>query len=201
MFTLLRGLWDYFFRKKDYYVVILGLDNAGKTTLLEKTKSLFIRNYNGISMEKITTTVGLNVARIHMSSAQMIFWDLGGQEDLQTLWDKYYSECHGVIYVIDSCDPENLAISAQTFRKVILHPDLYGVPLLILANKQDRFDSLPLTEVEAAFDTSVHSIGDRDCRIQRVSALKGEGVSEGIEWLSRRVQDNASRIDRNKDNT
>ena len=75
MFTLLRGLWDYFFRKDEYYIVILGLDNAGKTvspvrnfpgvyrilqTLLEKTKNLFIRNYNGIPMDKITSTVGLN---------------------------------------------------------------------------------------------------------------------------------------------
>ena len=84
MFTLLRGLWDYLFRKEEYYIVILGLDNAGKTvrqriyiivqksvesdnclaggsqTLLEKTKNLFIRSYNGIPMDKITTTVGLN---------------------------------------------------------------------------------------------------------------------------------------------
>lgn len=82
MFTLLRGLWNYFFKKEEYYIVILGLDNAGKTvwaakqathesrylcklyafwqTLLEKTKNLFIRNYNGVSMEKITSTVGLN---------------------------------------------------------------------------------------------------------------------------------------------
>ena len=57
--------------------------------------------------------------------------------------------------------------------KVILHPDLEGAPLLILANKQDRPDSLPLTEVESAFNTSAESIGDRDCKIQRVSALKG----------------------------
>lgn len=77
------------------------------------------------------------VARIDMRSARLVFWDLGGQEDLQSLWDKvppplslslswpqwmmsllqYYSECQGVIYVIDSCDPENLAISAQTFSE------------------------------------------------------------------------------------
>ena len=90
--------------------------------------------------------------------------------------------------MVDSSDPDNLAISAQTFKKVILHPDLENVPLLILANKQDRMDALPLTEVESVFDTSVESIGDRDCRIQRVSALKGEGVRGGIDWLSQRVQ-------------
>ncbi|XP_064404739.1 ADP-ribosylation factor-related protein 1-like [Halichondria panicea] len=188
MFTLLRGLWKYFFRKDEYYVLILGLDNAGKTTFLEQTKSLFINNYDGMPLNKITSTVGLNVARIEQGSTRLIFWDLGGQEDLQSLWDKYYAECQGVIYVVDSSDPENLAMSSQTFRKVILHPDLEGAPLLILANKQDRQDALPLTEVESAFNTGVESIGDRDCKIQRVSALKGEGVTEGIEWLTQRVQ-------------
>lgn len=152
-------------------------------------------------LEKITSTVGLNVARVELGPARLIFWDLGGQEDLQSLWDKYYSECHGVVYVVDSCDPESLAISAQTYKKVILHPDLEGAPLLVLANKQDRPDALPLTEIEAAFDTSVESIGDRDCRIQRVSALKGEGVREGIEWLSQRVQNNPSRQLKGRDDT
>lgn len=193
MFTLLQGLWKYFFRKEEYYVVILGLDNAGKTTLLEKTKRMYISNYTGMPLDKIRSTVGLNVARIEIASVRMILWDLGGQEDLQNLWDKYYSECHGVIYVVDSCDSENLAISSETFRKVILHPDLKGAPLLILANKQDRSDALPLTEVEGAFNTGVESIGDRDCKIQRVSALKGEGVMEGMEWLAQRVQQTPKR--------
>ena len=75
-----------------------------------------------------------SVARIDMRSVRLVFWDIGGQEDLQSLWDKacthnhsiaimiicylqYYSEAHGVIYVIDSCDPENLTISAQTFSE------------------------------------------------------------------------------------
>uniref|UniRef100_A0A1X7TXE8 Uncharacterized protein n=1 Tax=Amphimedon queenslandica TaxID=400682 RepID=A0A1X7TXE8_AMPQE len=60
---------------------------------------------------------------------------------------------------------------------VIHHADLDGAPLLILANKQDREDALKLTEVESAFDTSVESIGNRDCRIQRVSALRGYVIS------------------------
>ena len=72
MFSLLKGLWEYFFRKDEYFVVILGLDNAGKTvspncpknyfsqTFLETTKRQFVNNYHGIPLEKITSTVGLN---------------------------------------------------------------------------------------------------------------------------------------------
>lgn len=151
-------------------------------TFLEQTKSLFIHNYDGMPLNKITSTVGLNgvyyvplndsylynlsiiqcvvsidlVARVEQGSIRLIFWDLGGQEDLQSLWDKvnilavtqscmysiyvvndrvrsvwhlatqgithssllqYYAECQGVIYVVDSSDPENLAISSQTFSK------------------------------------------------------------------------------------
>ena len=188
MFSLLQGLWKYFFRKREYFVVIIGLDNAGKTTLLERIKDLFIRNYRGIPVEKITSTVGLNVGKVDIGSSQLILWDLGGQQDLQSLWDKYYAECHGVVYVIDSSDPDSLAISAQIFKSVIRHADLETAPLLVLANKQDRMDALPLTVVEAAFGSSEENVGNRDYRIQRVSALKGEGVREGIEWLTHRIE-------------
>ncbi|XP_003389585.1 PREDICTED: ADP-ribosylation factor-related protein 1-like [Amphimedon queenslandica] len=193
MFSLLKGLWEYFFRKDEYFVVILGLDNAGKTTFLETIKRRYISNYHGMPLEKISTTVGLNVGRIDVGVQRLVLWDLGGQQDLQTLWNEYYAECHGVVYMIDSCDRHALQISAETFNRVIHHADLDGAPLLILANKQDREDALPLTEVESAFDTSVESIGNRDCRIQRVSALRGEGVFEGIEWLAQRVKEKPNR--------
>ncbi|XP_011407152.1 PREDICTED: ADP-ribosylation factor-related protein 1-like [Amphimedon queenslandica] len=173
MFSLLKGLWEYFFRKDEYFVVILGLDNAGKTTFLETIKRRYISNYHGMPLEKISTTVGLNVGRIDVGAQRLVLWDLGGQQDLQTLWNEYYAECHGVVYMIDSCDRHALQISAETFSK--------------------KQDALPLTEVESAFDTSVESIGNRDCRIQRVSALRGEGVFEGIEWLAQRVKEKPNR--------
>eukprot|EP00731_Ephydatia_muelleri_P031153 Em0022g667a len=133
MFTLLQGLWKYFFRKREYFVVIIGLDNAGKTTLLERIKDLFIRNYRGIPVEKITSTVGLNVGKVDIGSSRLILWDLGGQQDLQSLWDKYYAECHGVVYVIDSSDPDSLAISAQIFTALYACEILYGDSLIGLA--------------------------------------------------------------------
>ncbi|XP_065911917.1 ADP-ribosylation factor-related protein 1-like [Dysidea avara] len=200
MFSLLRGLWDYFFRREEYYILIIGLHNAGKTTFLEQTKRLFISNYNGMPLEKITATVGLNIATVDIRSHRMILWDLGGQEDLQQLWDKYYGECHGVVYVVDSCDTENLITSKNVLIKAMKHQDLQEAPLLILANKQDRQDALPLTQLEATLDTNSATIGGRDCKIQRVSALQGEGVKEGIEWLFNRVNESSRRLPKLRDN-
>ena len=72
----------------------------------------------------------------------------GGQEELQSLWDKYYAECHAIIYVVDSVDVERIDESMAAFRKMISNEHLSGVPLLLLANKQDlpgrgRFREFP----------------------------------------------------------
>ncbi|XP_039720780.1 ADP-ribosylation factor-related protein 1 isoform X5 [Pteropus medius] len=137
MYTLLSGLYKYMFRKDEYCVLILGLDNAGKTTFLEQSKTRFNKNYKAMSFSKITTTVGLNIGTVDVGKARLMFWDLGGQEELQSLWDKYYAECHGVIYVIDSTDEERLSESKRAFEKMVTSEALGGVPILVLANKQD----------------------------------------------------------------
>ncbi|XP_040131520.1 ADP-ribosylation factor-related protein 1 isoform X3 [Ictidomys tridecemlineatus] len=171
MYTLLSGLYKYMFQKDEYCILILGLDNAGKTTFLEQSKTRFNKQYKGMSLSKITTTVGLNIGTVDVGKTRLMFWDLGGQEELQSLWDKgldvclqlsspssrkhpsrsspwgctcyltvapeYYAECHGVIYVIDSTDEERLSESKQAFEKVVASEALDGVPILVLANKQD----------------------------------------------------------------
>ncbi|XP_069907714.1 ADP-ribosylation factor-related protein 1 isoform X6 [Oryctolagus cuniculus] len=88
MYTLLSGLYKYMFQKDEYCILILGLDNAGKTTFLEQSKTRFSKNYKGMSLSKITTTVGLNIGTVDVGKARLMFWDLGGQEELQSLWDK-----------------------------------------------------------------------------------------------------------------
>ena len=65
------------------------------------------------------------------------FWDLGGQEELQALWDKYFAECHAIIYTVDSNDRERVEESKKSFDVMIKNENLKGVPLLLLANKQD----------------------------------------------------------------
>uniref|UniRef100_H2ZXT4 ARF related protein 1 n=1 Tax=Latimeria chalumnae TaxID=7897 RepID=H2ZXT4_LATCH len=119
MYTLLSGFYKYVFQRDEYCILILGLDNAGKTTFLEQTKTKFCKNYKGMNLSKITTTVGLNIGTIDVGKARLMFWDLGGQEELQSLWDKYYAESHGVIYVIDSIDEARISESKKAFNFTI----------------------------------------------------------------------------------
>ncbi|XP_051832755.1 ADP-ribosylation factor-related protein 1 isoform X3 [Antechinus flavipes] len=162
MYTLLSGLYKYMFRRDEYCILILGLDNAGKTTFLEQTKTRFNRNYKGMSLSKITTTVGLNIGTIDVGKARLMFWDLGGQEELQSLWDKYYAESHGVIYVIDSTDEERLSETKRAFEKMITSEALEGVPILVLANKQDVEVSRPSCDkrLRMGRESPGHGAGD-----------------------------------------
>lgn len=77
MYTLLSGLYRYVVQKDEFFVLILGLNEAGKTTLLEQTKTIFTKGYRGMSLSKITTTVGLNLGKIDVGSTRLSFWDLG----------------------------------------------------------------------------------------------------------------------------
>lgn len=173
MYTLLSGLYKYVFQKDEYCILILGLDNAGKTTFLEQSKTRFNKDYRGMSLSKITTTVGLNIGTVDVGKARLMFWDLGGQEELQSLWDKYYAECHGVIYVIDSTDEERLSESKQAFEKMVASEALDGVPILVLANKQDVEPCLSIPDIKTAFSDCISKIGRRDCLTQACSALTG----------------------------
>ncbi|XP_074603679.1 ADP-ribosylation factor related protein 1 [Brevipalpus obovatus] len=190
MFSLIYGFWKYLFRKDEFYVLILGLDNAGKTTFLEQTKIKFNRNYKGVNLDKITTTVGLNIGKIDYKNIVINFWDLGGQQELQSLWDKYYSESHGIIYVIDSADLERIEDSKSSFENVIQNEQLEGLPLLIVANKQDLPEALSLERIKSIFQSSEELIGKRDFNYLSASALKSEGIQDGIDWMTDRIKEN-----------
>ncbi|XP_044754896.1 ADP-ribosylation factor-related protein 1 [Coccinella septempunctata] len=183
MYSLIHGFYKYMVKKDEYCVLILGLDNAGKTTYLEAAKMKLTKNYSAINPLKITTTVGLNIGRIEVSGISLNFWDLGGQAELQSLWDKYYAESHAIIYIVDSSDRERIDESKETFDKVIASENLKGVPLLVLANKQDIPECMGVREVKPIFNKNAQLIGKRDCMVMPVSALTGEGVDDGIKWL------------------
>ncbi|XP_009435929.1 ADP-ribosylation factor-related protein 1 isoform X2 [Pan troglodytes] len=221
MYTLLSGLYKYMFQKDEYCILILGLDNAGKTTFLEQSKTRFNKNYKGMSLSKITTTVGLNIGTVDVGKARLMFWDLGGQEELQSLWDKYYAECHGVIYVIDSTDEERLAESKQAFggdqRGAVRCPRLgagqqagcgghlspEGQPCLrsVWPSCGDTQKCLSIPDIKTAFSDCTSKIGRRDCLTQACSALTGKGVREGIEWMVKCVVRNVHRPPRQRDIT
>lgn len=188
MFSLLYGLWEYLFHKGNYFILILGLDNSGKTTFLEHSKCNFNKNYKHIDLNRIASTVGLNVGKIETNGVILNFWDLGGQKELQLLWDKYFLEAHGIIWIVDSSDRDRLNESIEAFNNIIKNQLLDNLPLLFIINKKDIPTAMKPDEVIHAFRSSLEMIGDRRFLSIPTSALKGDGINESIGWIAEQVK-------------
>lgn len=180
-YHLVKGIYSTLTRKEEYSVLILGLDNAGKTTLLENIKQQF--GNKGLSPDKITPTVGQNVGHVKINNVLLKLWDLGGQESLRTLWDSYYNEAHAVIFVVDSTDKARLEECRNTLDKIITNEFIEGTPVLMLANKQDCEDRLEVEDIKQIFNKMAEKMSARDSRVLPISALNGTGVKDAAEWL------------------
>lgn len=192
MFSLLYGFWEYLFHKGSYFVLILGLDNSGKTTFLEHARCNFNKSYKHIDLNRIASTVGLNVGRIETSGVILNFWDLGGQRELQLLWDKYFLEAHALIWVVDSSDKARLDESVEAFTKIIKNELLKNLPLLFVINKQDIQTAMRPTEIINAYKSSLELIGERRFLSMPTSALKGNGINESISWVAEQLKRTAN---------
>ncbi|XP_054642987.1 ADP-ribosylation factor-like protein 4C [Dunckerocampus dactyliophorus] len=159
------------------HIVMLGLDSAGKTTVLYRLK--FNEFVNTVP------TIGFNTEKIKLSSAKGIschFWDVGGQEKLRPLW-KSYSRCtDGIVYVVDSVDVDRLEEARTELHKVTKFAENQGTPLLVIANKQDLPRSLPVDAIEKQL--ALHELAPATCyHVQPACAIIGEGLHEGMDKL------------------
>jgi len=187
MYHLLTGLYTELMRKDEFSIVILGLDAAGKTTFLEKVKSTF-SDTPGLPPDKIHATIGQNIGRITLSSSVLQFWDLGGQKELRTLWPKYYSDCHAVCFVVDSTAPTRMEECWEVFDGIVADRRVEGVPTLVLANKQDAPNAIPIESIKEIFNKHVDKMNVSEAAVMPISALKGEGIVQAVNWLLIRVQ-------------
>lgn len=268
MYHLLRSLYLHATSKEEYSILLLGLDNAGKTTLMTQIRALYNTTSTSQDPAAGTTgdapasstagdtvpTVGQNVCTIDLPNMYIKIWDVGGQMSLRRLWTSYYKSCHAVVFVVDSSDlghmdgvadgmlsphpttpgapqrqwharrkssyaipadddgkdeekapptPITPSMISGSFEKgrleecravlesVLGHEDTSGVPVLVLANKQDREDALEVVRIKEGFVRPVFE-GEkgnlvRDSRVLPVSALRGTGVKEAVEWIRSRV--------------
>ncbi|KAE8815071.1 ADP-ribosylation factor-like protein 5 [Hordeum vulgare] len=175
-------VWFLMFPAKEYKIVVVGLDNAGKTTTLYKL-------HLG---EAVTAapTIGSNVEEVVFKNIRFEVWDLGGQESLRTSWATYYRGTHAVIVVIDSTDRSRINIIKDELFRLIQHADLDNTAVLVFANKQDLKDAMSAAEITDAL--SLHSIKNRDWHIQASCALTGEGLYDGMGWIAQKVAGKAT---------
>ncbi|KAI9753520.1 MAG: hypothetical protein M4579_005117 [Chaenotheca gracillima] len=233
MYHLMKGLYLYATSKEEYSLLLLGLDNAGKTTLLNQIKAIYGSSVESsadgtisanTNVGKTVPTVGQNVSTITLPDLYLKIWDIGGQHSLRSLWHSYYASCHAIVFVIDSSDVGDLDVDVDlagnedrrgagaaapaagrgsstgrleecrlVLEDVLAHSDAEGVPVLVLANKQDREDCVEVVRVKEGlvrkvFEGEHGGRGVRDSRVLPVSALTGTGVKEAVEWVRSRVR-------------
>jgi ADP-ribosylation factor related protein 1 len=165
------------FSRKNLHVLLIGLDHAGKTTFLERVKSKF-GNVQGLPPEKIPPTVGMNLAKINYRGNTVVIWDLGGQQKMRSIWDRYYDEANCVVFIVDSADVGRLEEAKLAYDSVINNDRLSRVPVITLANKQDLPGALSPGDLAMNF-YPVQDAAER-ARVFAVSAIKGEGIEEAV---------------------
>lgn len=164
-------------------IVIVGLNNAGKTTILYKL-------HLG-QVVQTQPTIGSNVEEVKHDNITFQVWDLGGQENLRANWSTYFEETDAVVFVVDSNDQENMVLAKMELFNVVLHEDLKYSCLLVLANKQDIQGCRNVGEIVQ--DLDLHTIRTHEWQIQNCCALTGEGLQEGLTWIAERVRARRSR--------
>mmetsp|Transcript_27973 Transcript_27973/g.59450 ORF Transcript_27973/g.59450 Transcript_27973/m.59450 type:complete len:194 (-) Transcript_27973:34-615(-) len=180
MFSLLAGFYSWLTEQEERRMVILGIDNAGKTTMLEQLKAAF--GLPALAPEKVVPTIGMNIGKIKVDGVQAVLWDLGGQLSLRSLWHNYFAEVEGIMFLIDSQDRARMVEAKEALYGILRHPELAGVPLLVVANKQDMAEAVGVSEISQLFE--LEGITDRECHIHPCSALKRQGIEESIRWLT-----------------
>lgn len=153
---------------------MVGLDAAGKTTILYKLKL----------GEVVTTipTIGFNVETVEFKNISFTVWDVGGQDKIRPLWRHYFSNTHGIIFVVDSNDRERIVDAKEELHRMLGEDELRDAVLLVFANKQDLPNAMSVPEITDKL--MLYSIRHRHWYIQSACATAGDGLFEGLDWLS-----------------
>jgi|EP00672_Neobodo_designis_P027119 ADP-ribosylation factor-like protein 6 len=169
-----------FSSKEKLHIITCGLDNGGKSTIINALKPTQLRNDN------ISATVGYTVEEFEKGKVSFTVFDMGGAKQFRQSWQGYYKNVQGVIFVIDSTDKLRLVLVREEIRMLIEHDDLRGVPILFFANKADLPGAKTPQELTDELGLS-EMIVDRPYNIFASDARRGHGLEEGINWLTNRL--------------
>jgi len=175
----ISNLFSRFFGNDEQRIVMVGLDAAGKTTILYKLKL----------GEVVTTipTIGFNVETVEYKSINFTVWDVGGQDKIRPLWRHYYQNTNGIIFVVDSADGDRMKSNGQEtgaadeLNKLLQEDELRDAVLLVFANKQDLPGACPVDAVSR--NLGLNAIRNRQWFIQGCCATDGNGLYEGLDWM------------------
>jgi len=177
MGLILAKLWS-LFGNEEHKICLVGLDNAGKTTILYQ----FLMN----EVVHTSPTIGSNVEEVVWNNIHFVMWDLGGQESLRTAWNTYYSNTEFIILVIDSTDRERISVSKEELHRMLESDELHKASVLVFANKQDVAGCMTATEISQQL--SLQNLRKHQWQIQACCGLTGEGLYQGLEWIASKIK-------------
>jgi len=190
-------IWDWFsgvlnwlgLAHKNAKILFLGIDNAGKTTLLHVLKD---------------DRIGTHVPTLHPHSEELVIgsvkfrtYDLGGHETARRIWKDYFSTVDAVIYMVDAADRNRFAEAKEALDDLFSFPELEGVPFVILGNKVD----LPTAVTEDELRRSLGLGSDnnywgsantgpveRKLNVFMCSVVKGVGYRDAFLWIGQQIE-------------
>jgi len=185
MGNIFTKMFHKLFAKREMRILMVGLDAAGKTTILYKLKL----------GEIVTTipTIGFNVETVDYKNISFTVWDVGGQDKIRPLWRHYYQNTQGVIFVVDSNDRERIDDSnghennaKMELQRMLQEDELRDAVLLVFANKQDLPKAMRVKDVTDRL--GLENLRGRQWYIQGASAPTTDGLYEGLDWLTQVLQ-------------
>ena len=164
------------YKKEEARVLILGLDSAGKTTILYRMKL----------GEVVTTipTIGFNVETLTFNNIQLTVWDVGGRDKIRPLYRHYFANTQAFIYVVDSNDRDRMPEALEEMTRSLNEDELRDCPVIILANKQDLPNAMSCSEIEDKLVAANSPVLKRKYKIFPVVATAGEGLQDAFEWMT-----------------
>lgn len=163
------------FFSKELELAILGIQNAGKTTLVNVMA-------NNQFDEDTIPTIGFNYRKLKKGKVEFKLWDLGGQPRFRDSWEKYCRTADAIVYVVDSADLQNIEVSKVQLNQLLQWPSLEGVPLLVLGNKNDLNGSLSQQDIIKAMDLG--SIKNRVVACYSISCKNMVNIDVALKWLN-----------------
>ncbi|KAL7206359.1 hypothetical protein ACSBR2_019139 [Camellia fascicularis] len=164
------GLWEAFlnwlrslFFKQEMELSLIGLQNAGKTSLVN------------------VIAVGFNMRKVTKGNVTIKLWDLGGQPRFRSMWERYCRAVSAIVYVVDAADQDNLPVSRSELHDLLSKPSLSGIPLLVLGNKIDKPEALTKQALTDQMD--LKSIADREVCCFMISCKNSTNIDTVIDWL------------------
>lgn len=175
--------------KKTAKILFLGLDNSGKSVLLDRLKESNFTIH--------PPTIYTHVEKLTIDNMNFEAYDLGGLDFCKKTWKTHFQATHGVVYLVDAADTLRFEESKKELDKLLVAPELAKVPFVILGNKMDKKEAVQEEDLRFALGLAkkgisstekINEIDGRPIEVFMCSLANKTGYIDGIRWLSKFIK-------------